>query len=574
MATTTAAVGKPTWQEIAKTAQEYRDSTLNLNPPIPEVPTDLPLDVTAIPNNLLSPEAVAITQTPPEELVKSLALGRLTSLAVTTAFLQRAGVAQKLVWLSGPPSTSDANQAKVNCITELLSEKAIARAKYLDDFFTLHKKPIGPLHGLPISVKEHIAMKGLGLNIGFVSWWGREAEEDAYLLEILWEAGCVFYVRTTEPQALMHLETSSNLYGVTTNPFNRNLSAGGSSGGEGALMGLRGSCLGVGSDIGGSIRSPAANCGVYGLRPTSYRLPLGGFTATMLGSEQIVPVCGPFGTTLEGVKLFMKTVLAAKPWLLDPSLVPFPWRDQHSHLETRNGKKLKVGVIWHDEVVLPHPPVRRALREVVEKLRAIDTIEVVDWKPLRHAEAWEIITSLYFCDGASEEIQAIEESGEPFRPLSVHILKDNPYVKRLSIEELWYWTLRRDAYRIEYAKAWNDTANKPAADEESARPVDVILCPATPGASTPLDTAKYWCYTSQWNLLDYPALVFPVSKVDPQIDLAEQEFEFMTQQDLDNHHLCLLFPLSFPGFFRIYDMHNTIPPKFTLLSCAAFNNFA
>lgn len=274
----------------------------------------------------------------------------------------------------------------------------------------------------------------------------------------------------------------------------------------------------------------------------------------MLGSEQIVPVSGPLSTTLEGVKLFMKTVIAAKPWLSAPSLVPFPWRDQHSHLETRNGKKLKVGVMWDDKVVLPHPPVRRALREVVEKLRAIDNIEVVDWKPLRHAEAWEIIARLYFCDGAAEEIQSIEESGEPFRPLSIHILKDNPYVKRLSIEELWYWTLRREAYRKEYAQAWNDTANiKPAAADDSSsssgsgsggggstRPVDVILCPVSPGASSPLDTAKYWCYTSQWNLLDYPTLVFPVSKVDPRIDLAEREFEFMNQQDLYNHNLCLL----------------------------------
>lgn len=102
MATTTTTVGKPTWQEIAKTAQDHRDSTLNLDPPVPDVPANLPLDVTAIPKILLSPEAVAITQTPPEELVMSLALGRLTSLTVTSAFLQRAGVAQKLVCLSGP----------------------------------------------------------------------------------------------------------------------------------------------------------------------------------------------------------------------------------------------------------------------------------------------------------------------------------------------------------------------------------------------------------------------------------------------------------------------------------------
>lgn len=475
------------------------------------------------------------------------------------------------------------NQDKVNCITELLPERAIARAKYLDDFLTLHKKPIGPLHGLPISVKEHIGMKGLGLDTGFVSWWGRKAEEDAHLLEILWEAGCVFYVRTTEPQALMHLETSSNLYGVTTNPFNRKLSAGGSSGGEGALMGLRGSCLGIGTDIGGSIRSPAANCGVYGLRPTSYRLPLGGLMAPMMGSEHIVPVTGPFSTTLEGVKLFMKTVIAAKPWLSAPSLVPIPWRDQYSHLDTRNAKKLKVGVMWNDEVVRPHPPVCRALREVVEKLRAIDSIEVVEWKPLRHAEAWDIIARLYFCDGAAEVIQSIEESGEPFRPLTVHILKHTPSVKRLSIEELWYWTLRREAYRTEYAQAWNETANtKPTADDfsgggGSGRPVDVILCPATPGASSPLDTAKYWCYTSQWNLLDYPALVFPVSKVDPQIDLADQEFESMNEQDAYNHKLCMSFlssPSFRPIFFRFYISFRPPPPlSFSIRATTAFKLF-
>lgn len=123
-------------------------------------------------------------------------------------------------------------------------------------------------------------MKGLGLNAGFVSWWDNKAEDDALILQLLWQAGCVFYARTTEPQTLMHLETSSNLYGETVCPYNRNLTSGGSSGGEGALIGLRGSCLGIGTDIGGSIRSPSANNGLYGLRPTSYRLPFSGCAAT------------------------------------------------------------------------------------------------------------------------------------------------------------------------------------------------------------------------------------------------------------------------------------------------------
>lgn len=94
-------------------------------------------------------------------------------------------------------------------------------------------------------------MKGLGLNAGYVAWWNKTASEDAYLLQILSRAGAVFHARTTQPQTLMHLETDSNLFGVTVNPYNTDLSAGGSSGGEGALIGARGSCLGIGTDIGG-----------------------------------------------------------------------------------------------------------------------------------------------------------------------------------------------------------------------------------------------------------------------------------------------------------------------------------
>lgn len=77
-------------------------------------------------------------------------------------------------------------------------------------------------------------MDGLGLNAGYIAWWDRKASEDARILQILFRAGAVFHARTTQPQTLMHLETDNNLYGVTVSPFNTSLSAGGSSGGEGA----------------------------------------------------------------------------------------------------------------------------------------------------------------------------------------------------------------------------------------------------------------------------------------------------------------------------------------------------
>ena len=103
-------------------------------------------------------------------------------------------------------------------------------------------------------------------------------------------------------------------------------------------------------------------------------------------------------TSLEGVKLFMKTVIAAKPWIVEPALLPFPW-DERKWVKTP-GTKLKIGVLWDDGVVKPDPPVRRAMKEVVEKLKSVPDVEVVDWTPYKHDEAWEIIASLYFCDGA------------------------------------------------------------------------------------------------------------------------------------------------------------------------------
>ncbi|KAF4541784.1 Acetamidase [Lasiodiplodia hormozganensis] len=513
--------GKP-WQEVAAALQAHRDTTLAaVEPPLSKLPDTLPLNTTSLPSQFLTSEEVSITETAPEDLLASLAAGKLTSTTVTRAFLRRAALAQHAT----------------NCITELLPARALARAAELDAHLATHGKPVGPLHGLPISVKEHVAMgDGFKTNAGFCAWADHEAPQ-ALILEILWAAGCVFYARTTQPQTLMHLETSNNIFGVTVNPFNTALTSGGSSGGEGALIGFRGSCLGVGTDIGGSIRNPAANNGVWGLRPTAHRLPLAGGVATMKGQEQIVPVIGPLSTSLEGIKVFVKTLIDSKPWLRQVDLVPMKWRYDEDWLpkDPEGKRRLKVGVLWDDGVVKPHPPVLRALKEVVDKLKAAEGVEVVEWTPYKHDLAWEIIASLYFSDGGREEAAAIDASGEPWRPLSKFILKENPHVPKepYTIPEVWRLTKLREQYRTEYAAHWNATATK----DDGSDMVDVILCPVGPGAAPPVDNAKYWGYTSQWNLLDYPSLVFPVTEVDTTVDVKDEAYQPRNDQDAFNHQL-------------------------------------
>lgn len=509
------------WQDVAARVQRARDVSIQqITPPIPEIPATLPVNVTTMAKEFLTPAEQHLTELLPEELLSLLVSGKISSEEVTKAFLRRTGIAQKLV----------------NCVTEVMAAEAIERAKYCDEYLAKHGHPIGPLHGLPISVKEHVMMKDKTINCSFVAWADKMAQEDALILKILYNAGAVFYVRTTGPQILMHLETASNLYGVTVNPYNRALTAGGSSGGEGALLGLRGSCLGIGTDIGGSIRSPAANCGVWGYKPTSYRLPNSGAAVPgefMAGEEQIVPVIGPMSTSLAGLKVFVKTVLDQKPWLIQPSLVPMKWNTSESHLTERHGqRRVKVAIMWDDGVVRPHPPIKRALKEMQAKLKCLPNFEVVDWVPLNHKEGWNIISSLYFPDAGKEEIELIEASGEPLLSLSKFILEQPTVPKEEdTIIKVWAKTMQRDDFKARYAAHWNATASS------DGHAVDVILCPVGPGVAPPLDHSRYWPYTSTWNLLDYPALVFPYGSVDQDKDQTEENYQPLGDQDAWNYNL-------------------------------------
>lgn len=563
-----------TWQETAAKVQRHRDETIAaIDPPVPSIPEKLPLNVTGIHAQLLPADVVSITETAPELLIKQLAAGELSCTAVTKAFLQRAGLASRLT----------------NCVTEVLPDRSLKRAKYLDGYLATNGKPVGPLHGLPISIKEHAAMRGLNLDAGFVSWVGTVPSASHSLLHLLWAAGAVFYVRTTQPQLLMHLETSSNLYGETTNPFNTALTSGGSSGGEGSLIGQGGSCLGLGSDIGGSIRSPAANNGVFGLKPTSWRLPIVGNAAAMLGADHIPPCVGPLSTSLEGLKIFMKAVIEQRPWIHYPSFaLPMPWNDPQNNpnktllrVDSKTGhRKLRVGIMEDDGVVRPHPPILRGLRMVTSALASHPDIEVVPFKPYRHAEAWRIISLLYYADDGAEDRIALEASGEPLRPLSEWIMNQSGH-KYQGVEGIWKLTMEREYYRALYAKHWqavgtpfpgpsdsdatfdvtapfgpnlplqtpiNDMAEEgtkyldpvpfPTASAIEEQSVDVLLCPVGPGCAPPLNCARYWGYTSQWNLLDYPALSFPTGLQCGPEDKVEENYVPRGVDDEYNYKLC------------------------------------
>lgn len=212
---------------------------------------DMPYEI-----DFFTTEELTYTDTLATELVQKLRSGEWTSEAVTRAFCKRAAAAQQLF----------------NCVSEIMFDTAIEEAKNLDKHLR-EVGPVGPLHGLPISLKDNIHVKGKDSTIGFVSLIGKPAERESPIVDILRAAGAVVYVKTQTPTAMMIAETVNNICGRVDNPLRRGFTPGGSSGGEGALIAFRGSPLGVGSDIGGSLRIPASCCGLFTVRPSFGRFP-------------------------------------------------------------------------------------------------------------------------------------------------------------------------------------------------------------------------------------------------------------------------------------------------------------
>lgn len=148
---------------------------------------------------------------------------------------------------------------------ETFFDAAIADAKELDAYLAEHKKPKGPLHGVPVSLKDQFHVKNVETTMGYVGWIGtfegkaddpRKGTYESEMVRELRNLGAILYCKTSVPHTLMSGETVNNIIGYTQNPKNRNLTAGGSSGGEGALIGLKGSPVGFGTDIGESIPEP------------------------------------------------------------------------------------------------------------------------------------------------------------------------------------------------------------------------------------------------------------------------------------------------------------------------------
>lgn len=296
----------------------------------------------------------------------------------------------------------------------------------------------------------------------------------------------------------------------TVNPLNRNLTPGGSSGGESALIAMRGSPLGIGTDIGGSLRIPAACTGLFTLRPSYGRFPHFDARSGLSGQESIGSVHGPLSRSVADLRLYTEHVANSEPWLKDPKCIPLWWRPVT--LRT----KPKIAVLMNNGIVTPTPPVTRALETVVEKLKARG-YDIVDWPCDGYAEASALVGKLFVADGGKSIQIILDPVGEPFRPE----MKRYEDATDLGVYDLWQVQKQRTALQKKFLDRW-----------AACEGLDAILSPTTPYAAPKNGDFKSVSYTGIFNLLDYSSMSFPTGlQADRELDLYPKDFKPQGEQD-------------------------------------------
>lgn len=466
---------------------------------LPEFSIDLPAPISDLEDKqfnavkylrdkkLLTEKEFEITDSSAVELSAKIVKGEWSATDVFMAFAKRGTIAHQFT----------------NCALDLFPEEGLERAKFLDEYYAKNGKTIGPLHGIPISLKEQMNYKNRITHGGYVSKITNIPVKHAVTTQILEDLGAVFYIRTNQPQTLMHLDGNNNFIGHSRCPYNLALTSGGSSSGEGAVVAFGGAAIGIGSDIGGSIRGPAAYGGCIGLRPTTNRFSKNGGISSAAGQESVPAVQGPLARSVDDIDFLMDVYInQGQPWVTDCTTYPLPWRK----VKKPSADKLTIAIMYDDGIVKPTPPIARGLKLAAEKLKAAGA-KVVEFKPIKTQLARETVCKMYSCDGNYMQRKLLADSGEPLTKLTKWALNYGDGSKVYSATENRQLNVIRDQLKQEYTDYMNDNG------------VDFIISPTYSNVAPRPEEVYNWSYTSLFNLIDFPTLVFQTGLFqDPHID--------------------------------------------------------
>lgn len=327
--------------------------------------------------------------------------------------MRRETVMNELNALSGRQLTSLIKSKKISCV-ELMqaylariekvnplinaivekndTDKLLEEAKSADKKIARNES-LGKLHGLPITIKQARKVKGFTCNFGTESPINFTANEDATVVARLRAAGAIIVGITNIPDFSMSYETDCALYGCTHNPYDLNRSPGGSSGGEAAIIAAGGSVLGIGADSGGSIRQPAHNCGIVGLKPTRGLLPsTGHFPEDGLGIFSYIETQGPLARYVEDISDVIP--ILAGPDDKDPNLYPITLQNPAAV----NLQSLRIAFYASNGVATPSCDITETINQVVKALSK-QVASIKEKYPIISKETYTDFEELFFYGG-------------------------------------------------------------------------------------------------------------------------------------------------------------------------------
>ncbi|MFC9280925.1 amidase family protein [Streptomyces collinus] len=311
--------------------------------------------------------AHAATATQAKDTMNPTALYRSTARAQLTALRCGRITARELLdqVLAHHAKTNPA----INAVVTLDTDAARAAADKADQHLAATGRPLGPLHGLPITVKDALETAGMRTTSGSPDLSDHIPDQDADVVALLRAAGAIIIGKTNVPTMCQDIQTSNPIFGKTKNPYDDTKTAGGSSGGPAAAVAAGLSPLEVGSDLAGSLRLPAAYCGVYALRtsrgaspivPTRGHIPR---SAGWLTSSDMITL-GPIARTAEDLDVLLDVIAAPAPadragWRIDLPAPKFTRLSQY-----------RVGVWADDDYCRVDSATRDLLAQVARLVRA------------------------------------------------------------------------------------------------------------------------------------------------------------------------------------------------------------
>lgn len=412
---------------------------------------------------------------------------------------------------------------RVSSFVELLRGLALEEAKKIDEA-RARGEALGPLAGLPVSVKENLDMTGRAATLGILARKHKLAKSDAGIVRALRRAGAIIIGRTNVPQLLLSHETRNPVFGVTNNPHSAKHAPGGSSGGEAAAIASGFSTMGVGTDIGGSIRVPAHFCGITGLKPTLDRWSNRGSNGALVGQEVVRSQTGPMARNVSDLTMFFRAIDPLAMAADDPLVPPVPVRD----LAGIDVRKLRVGFFVDDGLIRPSLAVQHAIHQSVSALEGAG-VEVVPFVPPAIRDAIGCYLAALGSDGGKTafsqlEGTTIESTLEPLKRAAALSPTVRAGLSRAllalgqervawvlsfggekAVDELWRITKRARDYRLQLVEAMQKLG------------IGAILCPAHATAALPHGMGGQFLlagsYSMLFNLVQFPAGVVPVGTV-------------------------------------------------------------